>query len=179
MRKYQAFEIAFVGLKNEVHHFNYEVDNAFFESFSPPDFKDSKLSILLTMDKKDNFFLLNFEITGSIWTVCDRCGDPVEMNIWDEFPLVVKRVGDPKLMQRENDDPNMAFIAQQESVMNVVKWVYEFSLLSIPMQSIHPNDKASNSTSNPDTLRALEEMKKGKEEKDNPLWKGLKQFRNK
>ncbi len=179
MRQHRAFEIAFVGLKNGIHHFTYQIDNAFFESFSPPEFQASNLTVQVEMDKKDNFFLLNFEITGSIRINCDRCGEPFEMAIWDEFPLVVKKVADPAQMEEDDDDPNVAFISQHESILNIAKWVYEFALLSIPMQRIHPNDEKGKSTCNPAVLKKLENMKNEKFTEDNPIWKGLEQFRNK
>ena len=178
MRQHQAFDIAYVGLKNGLHAFEYQIDNAFFESFSLPDFQQSRLDIKLAMDKKGNFFLLNFEITGSIQVNCDRCGEPFDMAIWDEFPLVVKRVFDPAADSQE-EDPNVVFIPQQETVLNVAKWVYEFALLSIPMQRIHPNDADGKSMCNPAVLKKLEEMKNGKESQSNPIWQGLEQFRNK
>lgn len=178
MRQHQGFEIAFVGLKNGIHHFTYSIDNTFFDSFSRPDFQDSRLTVQLTMDKKENFFLLNFEITGSVWVNCDRCGDLFEMPIWDEFPLVVKRVYDPAEME-DDEDPNVAYISQHESLLNVAKWVYEFALLSIPLQRLHPNDEKGKSTCNPVILKKLDEMKKREQTKGNPIWKGLEKFRNK
>lgn len=180
MRQHKIFDIAFVGLKNGIHHFSYPIDDAFFETFSSPDFQDSKLSVHLTMDKKDNFFLLDFDITGSIEVHCDRCGALFEMSIWDEFPLVVKRVYNLSTIKEEDDeDSDVAFIAQQESILNVAKWVYEFALLSIPMQRVHPNDENGNSTCNPAVLKKLEDMEKDKKTKENPIWKGLEQFRSK
>lgn len=178
MRQHQQFEIAFAGLKQGVHHFSFQIDDAFFTSFYPPDFRDSELTVSLAMDKKENFFLLNFEITGTIWANCDRCGDLFELSIWDEHPLIVKQVYDLSETERD-EDPNVTYISLQDSVLNIAKWVYEFSLLSIPLQRIHPNDKEGNSTCNPIVLKKLEEMKKRDQTKGNPLWKGLEQFRNK
>src|SRR5699024_7144588 len=111
MRKNKAFDIAFVGLKNGIHHFDYTINDAFFKIFNPQDFQDSDLHVHLSMDKKERFFLLNFEITGSISTSCDRCGDIFSLEIWDEFPFTVKQVAEPESAQEENEDPNMAFIA--------------------------------------------------------------------
>lgn len=179
MRQHKAFEIAFVGLKNGIHHFTWQIDDVFFASFSPPDFQDSDLTVQMDMDKKENFFLLDFEITGSIRLNCDRCGDLFEMAIWDKFSMVVKRVSNPSEMENTDDDPNVAFISLHESILNVAKWIYEFALLSIPMQRIHPNDENGKSTCNPAVLKKLDKMKKNRDTNDNPIWKGLEQFRNK
>lgn len=175
MRPDHGFEIAFVGLKDGVHEFSYNIDDQFFARYSQPDFSNSHLQILLRMDKKSNFFLLKFEITGAVTVNCDRCGEPFVLNVWDEFPLVVKRVSDPASTE---DDPDVAYISQHESILNVAGWVYEFALLSIPMQRVHPNDKDGNSACNPIVLKMLDNMKQGNESKQNLIWKDLDQFRN-
>lgn len=177
MRKYKEFEIGISSLKNGIHEFSYSLDDAFFSSFSAQDFSKSELKVQLQMDKKDRIFLLEFEITGHLLTNCDRCGDEFEMEIWDAFPLIVKRVEDPLQMETENTDPNIAYISKQEPVMNVAKWVYEFALLSIPMQRIHPNDEYGKSTCNQKALKLLADMETEKTKIKNPLWEGLEKFK--
>lgn len=175
MRPDHGFEIAFVGLKNGAHEFSYNIDDQFFAKYSVPDFRNSHLHVQLLMDKKTSFFLLKFEITGEVTVNCDRCGEPFVLPVWDEFPLVVKMVNDPASMEEDDD---VAYISQHESILNVAGWVYEFALLSVPMQRLHPNDKNGNSTCNPVVLKMLDEMKQGNKTKENSIWKDLDQFRN-
>ncbi|HLR38421.1 MAG TPA: DUF177 domain-containing protein [Chitinophagaceae bacterium] len=177
MRKNKAFDIAFVGLKNGQYQFDYEIDNAFFETFGTPEFQESRLTVHMILDKKENFLQLDFEITGDIKINCDRCGDLFDMDIWDAFTLLVKRANDPQIAQTENEDPHIAFISHHETVMNVAKWIYDFALLSIPMQRIHPEDEEGYSQCNPEALKKLEDLKEDKTKENNPIWKGLEQFR--
>lgn len=177
MRSQHGFEIAFVGLKNGIHEFTYDIDDQFFAAYSSVDFNHSWLHVQLQMDKKTNFFLLKFEITGEVTVNCDRCGEPFVFPVWDEFHLVVKLVYDVSAVE-EDEDPDVAYVSQHDSILNVANWVYEFALLSIPMQRLHPDDEQGMSTCDPKVLKMLEDMKMNEHKKENLIWKDLDQFRN-
>lgn len=177
MKPHKLYDIAFVGLKSGEHEFLYDIDDKFFADYGKPDFTNSRLHIRLTFDKRTGFFLLKFEITGAVTVNCDRCGDPYELPVWDEFKLVVKLVEDPAAFE-ENDDPDIAYIAMGESLLNVAGWIYEFSLLSIPMQRIHPDKESGESGCNPNALRMLKGMQEKEKEETNPIWKDLEKFKN-
>lgn len=176
MRPHKLFEIAFVGLKSGEHEFNYDIDDGFFEEFSQTDFRNSRLHVRLRLDKKTNFFLLNFEITGDVMVNCDRCGDPFDLPVWDEFNMVVKVVEDPTVIEAD-EDPNVAYIGRHESILDVAGWVYEFSLLSIPMQRIHPDTVEGKAGCNPAVLKMLDDMRHPESTQQNPIWKDLDKFK--
>ena len=98
MASKRTFEIAFVGLKQGVHEFNYVVDDKFFVEKGEPDFTNCQANIKLQLDKKSSFLLLKFEIGGKAAITCDRCGNPLGMDIWDEFNMLVKLVDNPDEM---------------------------------------------------------------------------------
>ena len=188
MNRRREFEIAFVGLKPGVHAFSYEIDDRFFEEFQSQDFRHCKAAVKLTLDKKSSFMLLKFEIGGALEVTCDRCNSNLPMELWDEFNITVKMVENPEEMNGQEDDPDMYYIAQGESHIDVANWIYEFINLSIPMQKVcayenmdgpHCNKAAA------DMLKKLEHWQEDpdkKETKDetteNPIWKGLDKFRN-
>jgi uncharacterized metal-binding protein YceD (DUF177 family) len=176
MKPQREFEIAFVGLKSGEHEFNYDIDDKFFASFAPQDFSDSHLHVRLLLDKKNRFFLLKFIITGEVTVNCDRCGDPFVLPVWDEFDLVVRMVEDPAAVE-DDEDPNVAYIALHESLLQVSEWVYEFARLCIPMQRVHPDNSQGESGCNKKALKMLEEMQHRVQEKKNPIWKDLDKFR--
>lgn len=43
--------------------------------------------------------LLRFEMEGSVDVVCDRCGNQLPLDLWDEFNIIVKLVEDPDSMR--------------------------------------------------------------------------------
>ena len=58
----RTFEIAFVGLKQGVHEFNYVVDDKFFVEKGEPDFTNCQANIKLLLDKKSSFLQMKFEM---------------------------------------------------------------------------------------------------------------------
>ena len=79
----REFEIAFVGLKPGIHEFNYEVADRFFEEFQEQDFKNCRAKVKLSLDKKNGFMLLKFELGGvleMIGLVANRSARPCRQN---------------------------------------------------------------------------------------------------
>src|SRR5690349_10791802 len=85
----REYEIAFVGLKPGLHQYTYSIDDKFFEQFQQQDFKNCKANVRLSLDKKNGFMLCKFDIDGRVEVVCDRCGNSLQLQLWDEFNIVV------------------------------------------------------------------------------------------
>ena len=85
--------------------------------------------------------LCRFDIDGKVDVLCDRCGNNLQLQLWDEFKVVVKIVDDPEIMNEEEDDPDVYYIGKGESHLNVADWIYEFINLSIPMQRMCKEDE--------------------------------------
>ncbi|WP_341835375.1 DUF177 domain-containing protein [Chitinophaga pollutisoli] len=178
MKQLREFDIAFVGLTPGVHTFQYQIDGNFFEKLgAEPDFSDCHATVNLTLDKKAGFFLLKFEVGGRLTVTCDRCGQPFEMQLWDDFNQVIKLVDNPEEMSAD-EDPDVTYISRTESHLNVADFIYEFINLAIPMQRIHPDDASGKSGCDPKVLEMLEKMKQQDEQQANPIWKGLEKFRD-
>ena len=90
MGKRREFEIAFVGLKPGIHEFTFEVDDKFFADVETRDFSNCTALVKLHLDKKSGFMLLKFEVGGKADVECDRCGNTLTMDLWDEFNMLVK-----------------------------------------------------------------------------------------
>ena len=155
MKNSSAYKIAYVGLKQGAHKFCYFIEDKFFDNFSTPDFNNSAIEVEVNLEKQNNLFLMNFVINGFIETSCDRCGEPFKLRLWEEFKFVVKVVDDENIEIKNNEDPDIAYISKTSSMMDLSPWIYEFILLSIPYQRLHPNDENENSTCNPEILKLL------------------------
>lgn len=176
----RAFEIAFVGLKLGIHEFSYEVDDKFFADTEAVDFSNCKATVKMQLDKKSSFMLLKFEVGGKVDVQCDRCGNPLVKDLWDEFNMVVKLVENPEEMNEQEDDPDVFYISKTESHIDVEEWIYEFVLLSVPMQKMCTQEEMGGPLCNLDVLEKLKAMEaEAKETHNGDLWKGLQQFKEK
>ena len=175
----REYEIAFVGLKPGIHEFDYEITDKFFDEFQQQDFRNCKAHVKLTLDKKNGFMLLKFELGGAIEVTCDRCNNNLPIDLWDEFNIIVKMVEEPELMNEQEEDPDVYYIGRGESHVNVENWIYEFINLSIPMQRMCKEDEVGGPQCNLEVLEKLKKMEEdAKSAETNFIWKGLDQFKD-
>lgn len=178
MAKKRAFEIAFVGLKPGVHEFSYEIDDKFFAEKGAIDISNVKATVKLFLEKHTGFMLLKFDIDGLAESTCDRCGNPLKLNLWDEFKMLVKLVDNPEEMNETEEDPDVFYISRTESHIDVSNWIYEFVLLSIPLQRVCPIEEIGGPQCNKEALEKLKAMEaKQIENNANALWKDLDKFK--
>jgi uncharacterized metal-binding protein YceD (DUF177 family) len=145
--KFDAYRI---DLKNmylaEIRKYEYLLDNRFFMHIEGDELQKGKINVLLTVERKPSFFLLQFRFEGVATVLCDRCLDEMEVAVNSDNQsanrLIVK-LG--KEYAEENDDT--LIISEEEGSLNVAWFLYEFVVLAIPMRHIHPPGKCNKSMS--------------------------------
>ncbi|MDR0794099.1 MAG: DUF177 domain-containing protein [Chitinophagaceae bacterium] len=176
----KGFDIAFVGLKPGIHTFEYSINDKFFEPYGKQDFSNCEAKIILTLEKNNSFMFLKFDIDGKVDSFCDRCGNRIPVQLWDEFNIVVKMIDNPDAMNEQEDDPDVYYISHTESHLHIADWIYEFVNLSIPLQK-QCGEEGGTSLCNQEVLDKLQQMKNGNTFEPDELklvWKGLDRFRN-
>ena len=178
MSNRREYEIAFVGLKPGIHVFEYKIADKFFIEYGDQDFEHVEANVKLSLEKNSGFMMLKFDIDGKVDTNCDRCGNPLKVQLWDEYNIVVKMVEEPEMMNDQEEDPDVYYISHNESHLFIGDWIYEFINLSLPMQKICPDNEKGESLCNPAVLEKLKQMETDAEHTTNPIWKGLEQFKD-
>lgn len=174
----REFEIAFIGLKPGPHEFNYTLGNEFFTERGAVDFHSMDARVKVTLDKHPGFLQLKFEVGGQVSVQCDRCGNPLTLDLWDDFDMVVKLVENPEEMNAHEEDPDIFYIGRQESHIDLSHWLYDFVLLSIPVQRMCKEDAEGNSGCNPEVIQKLREMEeRTRENNAQNIWKDLDKFK--
>jgi|SRR5690606_8402972 len=180
MKTKREFEIAWQGLKPGIHEYTYNIDQTFFEEEVQGQelgFSEAQISVRLSFDKETNFFMLHFAITGQATVPCDRCGENFSMQLWDEFDLMLK-LSDLEKGAMEEQNADVIFISRQETVIDIKPWIYEYILLSIPLQKVHPNNTEGQPTCDPKTLALLNKMNEAAEaQHQSNIWKGLENIK--
>jgi uncharacterized metal-binding protein YceD (DUF177 family) len=178
MNSRREFEIAFVGLKPGIHEVSYRITDRFFEAYQQQDFKHCEATVKLFLDKKNGFMLLKFEIVGKMDVICDRCGNTLPLDLWDEFNILVKLVDNHEIMNQQEEDPDVYYIPRNESHLYIADWIYEFINLSIPIQRMCKEEDMGGPYCNKEVLEMLKKLNAEKTKPENPLWKGLEKFKN-
>ncbi len=126
-----AFVIHFVGLKLGTHEYDFEVDKTFFEDINYSLIEDGKVQAHLSLQKKETMMIGEYTITGTVFTNCDRCNDPVELPIQGTYRVVYK-FGD-----ETSDDENLIILHPEAFELDVAAQLYEFMCVSLPARILH------------------------------------------
>ena len=90
MKDLKQFNIQYIGLKNESHLFEYQIEKSFFDAFNFDEFFDSNIKVALTLDKKSTLLNLSFKAQGTINVTCDVSGEDFNQEIEAELKLIIK-----------------------------------------------------------------------------------------
>lgn len=171
MERSSEFKLPFVGLKEGVHHFDYEIENTFFKAYDFNDFFDAKVKVVLTFEKKATLLNLNFKVIGSVEVSCDVTDEHFDFPIDTSFDWIVK-FGD----EYNNDNDEILIIPHGSYEIDVAQPIYEMIVLAIPAKIVHPG--IEDGTLDSDILIKLEELQPKErllpEEESDPRWNKLK-----
>jgi uncharacterized metal-binding protein YceD (DUF177 family) len=172
------YDIAFVGLPPGIHEFEYSIDDKFFEAYQEQEFRKCAATVKLTLEKNSSFMMLLFEVGGSLSAACDRCGNDLPLELWDEFKVIVKLVENPDKMNEEEEDPEVYYISRGESLLSVKEWIFDFVNLSVPMQKMCNDEEMGGPHCNKEVLDMLKKLNVNNTDTPKGIWKDLDQFKD-
>ncbi|AUC21001.1 MULTISPECIES: DUF177 domain-containing protein [Polaribacter] len=170
MKDLKEFDIQFVGLKEGIHLFEYEINNTFFSVFNFDEFESSSIKISLNFIKKSTLLELTFTANGFVEVPCDVSNELYKQDVQAVLPLVVN------FGPEFNDENEEILILPHEAYeFNVAQFIYEMIVLSVPNKRVHPG--VLDGTMDSEALNKLRELEikevKTVEETD-PRWDKLK-----
>lgn len=134
MKVLDHFSIPYQGLKNGMHTFHFQVDDAFFECFEAALVKRGNFEVTLDLDKRPDMAIAEFTLTGAAEVTCDRCLGEFMLPMDTFFTLHIKHgAGD------EAEDEVM-FIDVETSKVNFAQPIYEWICVSLPMFKSHEDE---------------------------------------
>ncbi|HMP28334.1 MAG TPA: DUF177 domain-containing protein [Saprospiraceae bacterium] len=143
------FSIPYKGLKIGIHHFKFEVDTPFFETFEKAYVTAGNLIGLLELDKRSDLAIASLNIKGEVYVPCDRCLDQLDYPIDGDFKLHIK------FSKVEEEQDEVIFIDPDSSHINFAKFVYDSICLSVPLVKYHEYEDDCN----PEIIKKLNESR--------------------
>ncbi|MDG2432968.1 DUF177 domain-containing protein [Flavobacterium sp.] len=179
MSNVKDYLIPFIGLKLGKHHFEYQINNAFFEIFDYNEYENSDIKVNVVLEKKSTMLELSFSHKGIINVPCDMTGEDFDLPIKGKMKVIV-RFGE----EFNNDNEELLILPFGEFEINVSQYIYEMIVLSVPLRRVHPGvQDGSLKTKALDKLNELavtelkqQDNKDKKEENIDPRWDKLKQL---
>lgn len=130
----QKYSIAYKGLKKGLHEVDFDVDGALFKAYESKEIKDGRCKVHVVMDKSDTQLILDVTIDGHVVCECDRCLEDCTIPVHFDGRLTVF-VSDN---QGEYDGDYM-WISPDEEDINLMQYIYESIVLSLPYRRVHPD----------------------------------------
>ena len=125
------FAIPFVGLKQGIHEFEFDIDKSFFESLPYSLIENGRLSAYLELEKKETMLIAQLDVVGFIFTDCDRCTEPLTQEIEGDMTLYYT------FGEEESEDENLLVLALESYQIDLTQPLYELISLSLPAKMVH------------------------------------------
>ncbi|MBI1837579.1 MAG: DUF177 domain-containing protein [Flavobacteriia bacterium] len=138
--------IPFVGLKIGFHVFEFEISDAFFDEIEYSIIHSGNVHVRLELEKKETMLVGHYQIEGLVKTGCDRCNDPIEVEIDGEYQMIYKFGGEA------TDDETLIVLDFEAYELDVKMNIYELISVSLPVRVVHEAGEC-----NPEMLALLEQ----------------------
>ena len=164
----ETYTIDLKGLMEDVTVRDFDLDDEFFRALDGSQLEHGALHVSVSIRKMTGFFDLQFHTVGSVIVCCDRCLDDMEQLIEADNHLVVK-LGDTY-----SEDDDTVTVDENEGMLDLSWFIYEFIMLAIPIKHVHAPGKCNSAMT-----RKLEELsgavRSGEEvaEAIDPRWEAL------
>jgi uncharacterized metal-binding protein YceD (DUF177 family) len=167
------YDIAYKGLAEGKHEFDFQIDAKFFELFDESIVEQANVVAKVTFEKRSAILSLIFKIKGEVELVCDRCLEKYYQPVKQKYKVFIK-FGDGQY--EEGDD--VLWISPAKHQFNIAQLLYEYIVLSIPYQHVHPKSKDGNSTCDQEMIKQLNKYTYVEKEKEpDQRWDALKKLK--
>ena len=164
----ELYKIDLKGLKEESTDLSFTLNDDFFKALDGSQLEHGALHVSVSIRKMAGFFELLFHTEGHVTVSCDRCLDDMEQPIEANNRLVA-RLGDTY-----SEDDDTVTIDENEGILDMSWFIYEFVMLARPIKHVHAPGKCNSAMT-----QKLEELsgaaRSGKEETEavDPRWSVL------
>ncbi len=134
----ETLKIDLKGLKEGANHLTFDLDDTYFKAIDAPEVSQGRVHVSLDVVRTGNdFFTLDFHETGMVLVPCDICLELMEQPIETTQRLEVR------LGTENSEEDDLVTVAEDEGILDVAWYLYEFIALAIPIKHVHaPGKKA-------------------------------------
>ena len=163
MKHSKDFIIPFEHLKLGAHHFDFQIDDTFFEDFAFQEFSKTFIKARLEFIKNQTSLILRFKSEGVVQIPCDLTGEPFDLPIKGNMKILVR------FAAHSCQEDEVVVIPYSQRTLNVKQYIYEMIVLSVPLKRVNPRSKGWE-----DRMRVFKDEKQNKE--SDPRWDQLKKI---
>lgn len=132
MNTLDAYNIPWKGLSVGLHHFDFEMGDAFFEAFGDLVVKGGRLAAGVDVNKSASMLQMEVSIRGDVTVECDRCLGDLSLPVDYEGSLTVKFSD-----CTDEYDGEVMWLSPSQGEVPLAQYLYESVILSLPYQRVH------------------------------------------
>lgn len=158
MTNTDLYKLNLKSLSQGKHNFSYELDDAYFAGVEADDIHGGDVSVAVNLEKNGEVHKLELYYDGYVLVSCDRCLEPVELDVCDTYEMVVK------FGPEYSEEDDVLILPEREGVLDLHWHLYEDIALSLPMQRMHEEGECDSSMMNLYGQLATDEVREAGDE---------------
>ena len=159
--------IAFSGLKDGSHSFDFVLGADFFRASGVEEFLGGKVAVHVTLEKSIYLLVTLIYVDGYIDMLCDHCNAPMKQPVEGDQRQIFKLTE-----ENETDEDELVSIDPSAQEINLTHYIFECISLHLPIRHVHPAGECD-----PEVADALEDVQVNHE--PDPRWAVLNKLKNK
>ena len=173
MKSLRNYSIPFTGLALGKHHFEFDVDDAFFNEFEYSLVKKADLKCEVEIEKQETMMILDFHITGTIDANCDKCLSQYPQQL-DVHEQEIAKFSDEAI----DEDDEIIALGKNEHEIVLAGLIYEYINVAVPLIA-SCGDEGNTPYCDKEMLDKLNDLSANNEQDENPdpRWDALKKIK--
>ncbi len=172
MYQSELLRIDLKGLKEGTTTFTYTLDDTYFQTVDSSEVSGGEVHVSVDIKRVQMFWELDVHSEGQVIVPCNLCMDDMSQPIETDNRLVVK------LGEEDNEDDDIVTVSEDEGILDLSWYIYEFIVLAIPIRHVHAPGKC-----NAAMMKVLEEHSTDRSSDEestttvDPRWEKLKNIK--
>ncbi len=172
MYQSESLKIDLKGLQEGLTTLEYTLDDTYFQEIESSEISAGQVHVKVEVRKTRMFWELMLHTEGLVTIPCNLCMDDMDQPIAADNRLVVK------LGEENNEDDELVIVDEDEGILDLSWYIYEFIALAIPIRHVHAPGKC-----NAAMMKVLEEHSTDRSSDEesttsvDPRWEKLKNIK--
>jgi uncharacterized metal-binding protein YceD (DUF177 family) len=173
LKSLRNYSIPFTGLALGKHHFEYDINDAFFNEFEYSLVKKADLKCKVELEKQETMMIMDFRISGTVDATCDRCLSQYPQ-VLDIHEQQIAKFADEEL----DEDDEIITLGKNEHEIALAGLIYEYINVAVPFITVC-NDEGNTPYCDKEMLDKLNDLSANNEQDENPdpRWDALKKIK--
>ena len=137
MYQSESLKIDLKGLQEGLTTLEYTLDDTYFQEIESSEISAGQVHVKVEIRKTRMFWELMLHTEGLVTIPCNLCMDDMEQPIAADNRLVVK------LGEENNEDDELVIVDEDEGILDLSWYIYEFIALAIPIRHVHAPGKCN------------------------------------